>query len=181
MTFALDSKAFKCYHAITREKMLHISISTEQISKIFHERRGTMLFLGTFNNSIDASNRLTVPARYREEFGSEAVLFRAVEKCLNIYTTEEFSKIVDAARAGAVGAKNREKLRNFFADATTVTVDRAGRIIIPAEYMQHASLSAEVTVLGVGTHFEVWNRDTFNADYGDRDAAPAFDYPDIVL
>lgn len=140
-----------------------------------------MLFLGTYNNSIDASNRLTVPARYREEFGSEAVLFRAVEGCINIYTTGEFSKIVDKAREGAVGAKNREKLRNFFADATTVTVDRAGRIIIPADYMQHAFLATDVTVLGVGTHFEVWNRETFNTDYGDRDGAPAFDYPDIVL
>ena len=48
------------------------------------ERR--MLILGEFRHTIDQANRLTVPAKYRDDIGADAVLYRASDVCFSIQT-----------------------------------------------------------------------------------------------
>ena len=43
-----------------------------------------MHFLGTFQHTLDAKNRLFIPARFREGLGERFVVMRSPDKCLFI-------------------------------------------------------------------------------------------------
>ena len=50
-----------------------------------------MAFLGSSNYSLDAKNRVFIPAKYREELGNVFYITRSLESCLTIYTEEEWT------------------------------------------------------------------------------------------
>ena len=48
------------------------------------------MFMGTIYNSIDLKNRMIVPSRFRNELGRSCVLTRGLDRCLYIYTMEDW-------------------------------------------------------------------------------------------
>jgi MraZ protein len=61
-----------------------------------------------------------------------------------------------------------EKLQRFFsANAHDAELDAAGRIMVPAFLLDHASLGKDVVVTGAGPCLEVWDRGAWHA-YNDR-------------
>ncbi|MFP5483297.1 MAG: cell division/cell wall cluster transcriptional repressor MraZ, partial [Gammaproteobacteria bacterium] len=47
--------------------------------------------------------------------------------------------------------------RIFLGFATDVEIDSAGRILVSPELREAASLSKEVMLLDMGSHFEIWD------------------------
>ncbi len=47
--------------------------------------------------------------------------------------------------------------RIFLGSASDVEMDSAGRILIAPELRKAAGLSREVMLLGMGSHFEIWD------------------------
>ena len=45
-----------------------------------------MVFRGTFDYSLDAKNRLTVPARFRATLSDGVVLAKGLERCVALWT-----------------------------------------------------------------------------------------------
>ena len=46
----------------------------------------------------------------------------------------------------------------MFAGAQKAEIDKLGRILLPAQLKEYASISREIMVIGAGDHFEVWDR-----------------------
>lgn len=159
------------------------AVSREYAAKIQDdggaERR--MLILGEFRHTIDQANRLTVPAKYRDDIGADAVLYRASEGCLFLYSNAEFEKIADSVRSGKSGARSRARIRNFFSDTVGATVDRTGRFIIPPDFLTAANLKNDVVLLGCANHFEIWDAEVYGKLMEDKETASDDDYPDIVF
>ncbi len=159
------------------------AVSREYAAKIQDdggaERR--MLILGEFRHTIDQANRLTVPAKYRDDIGADAVLYRAPEGCLFLYSNAEFEKIADSVRSGKSGARSRARIRNFFSDTVGATVDRTGRFIIPPDYLTAANLKNDVVLLGCANHFEIWDAEVYGKLMEEKETASDDDYPDIVF
>jgi transcriptional regulator MraZ len=141
-----------------------------------------MAFSGTFDYTLDAKNRLTVPSKYRSSLPASVVLAKGTERCLAIWDPEEFSKYVQAALAGMHPLSPRaDQVNRFFrANSVEVDMDSANRVMIPAFLMQHAGLEREVVVTGVGDRLEVWDRANW-ADYNSTlditAITSAFDHP----
>ena len=54
------------------------------------------MFMGTYNNSIDAKNRMIVPAKLRNQFkGDQCVITIGMEHCLCIYTREDWDRLCE--------------------------------------------------------------------------------------
>ena len=47
--------------------------------------------------------------------------------------------------------------RIFLGFATDVDIDSAGRILVSPELREAASLNKDVMLLGMGSHFEIWD------------------------
>jgi MraZ protein len=82
--------------------------------------------------------------------------------------------MTSAALAGLnpLSPQARELSRFFYANAMEVELDGAGRIMLPARFMEAAGItSREVIVAGAGACLELWDRGTwesYDADLAQR-------------
>ena len=135
-----------------------------------------MVFRGTFDYSLDAKNRLTVPARFRAALAEGVVLAKGLERCLTLWTPSGFDEYTQAALAGFHPlSPEAQKLDRFFnANSLDTELDSAGRVGLPPRLLEHAGLSKEVVVTGVRRALEIWDRPTWNA-YNDALASDVHD------
>jgi MraZ protein len=62
-------------------------------------------------------------------------------------------------------------VRYVLGSAVDLEPDRAGRILIPSELRQMCALDREIALIGMGEHFELWDRSTLEALAAGLDAA----------
>jgi MraZ protein len=118
-------------------------------------------FHGTFHHTLDAKNRLTVPSRFRPVLAGVIFLVKGAEPCLSVYPAATYDAMAEAALAqmNPMSAQKREFARLFYANAMSMELDGAGRIMLPLLFMEHAGIDArEVVVAGAGDCLEIWDR-----------------------
>jgi len=122
------------------------------------------MLLGEHEHSLDDKNRLTLPARLREQLGEDVVVTRGMDGCLYAYARGKWDDL--AARIGGLdnlSAASRKVQRLFFASAVASSLDKQGRMVIPAVLLERAEIGREVTVAGVYDHLEIWDRAAWRA------------------
>src|SRR5262249_36524022 len=90
---------------------------------------GPML-LGEHEHALDEKNRLTLPARLREQLGERLVVTQGLDGCLYLYAAAEWHKL--AERVGSLDPLSQEARtmqRFFFASAADVGLDKQGRFV----------------------------------------------------
>ena len=122
-----------------------------------------MTFRGTFDHSLDAKNRLTIPAKFRSALADGVVLAKGIEPCVAVWTPSDYDVYVSTALAGFHPlSQQAQKLKRFFAaNSFDTELDGAGRVMVPAALMEHAGLRKEVVVTGAGESLELWDRDAW--------------------
>jgi MraZ protein len=124
-------------------------------------------FRGTFDHTLDAKHRLTVPARYRAALAEGVVLAMPVdqEPCVGVWRPDEYESYSRRAVADLppLSSSRAAMERFFYGNSQDAELDAAGRIMIPTFLSEHASLSKEVVVVGVGDRLELWSKDSWNA------------------
>ena len=118
-----------------------------------------MAFRGQYEHSLDAKDRLTIPARFRAALDGGAVLLEELDPCVSIYPVDGFTALTDRFLAGLnpLSSKGRMMKRRFHARSQDETLDSAGRVRLPRHLIEHAGLEGTCTVIGVDDHLEVWN------------------------
>ena len=124
-----------------------------------------MAFDGTADYTLDAKNRLTVPARFRDELRDGLYLVKDTEQCVAIWPKgawdEHRTAMLDGLHPMSRQAKDTKRF--FAAISFAMDLDAAGRVAVPKELLGHANLGREVTVIGADDHLEVWDRDAWLA------------------
>ena len=121
------------------------------------------MLLGEHEHTIDDKNRLTLPARFREELGAGVVVTRGLDECLNVFARDEWDRVVSRQldALDPFSREAREMERYYYSGAVEVEVDRQGRVMIPAPLSTYAKLGREVVVAGVRNRLEVWDREAW--------------------
>ena len=117
------------------------------------------MLLGEHEHTLDDKNRLTLPAKLREQLGERVVVSRGLDGCLYVYSDAEWARL--AERVGSLDPFSREARtmqRWFFASGSDAELDKQGRVVIPATLLKNAGIGREVTVAGVYDHLEIWDR-----------------------
>ena len=137
-----------------------------------------MAFRGTFDHTLDAKNRLTIPAKFRAVLAEGVVLSKGIERCVQVWTPGGYDGYVSAALRGVhpLSQEARKLTRFFAANAIDTELDAAGRVMVPGFLLEHAGLQKEAVVTGAGDCLEVWDRTAW-ADYN---AALSAELPDIT-
>lgn len=121
------------------------------------------MLLGEYHHNIDDKGRLVIPTKYREELGDTFVIARGIEKCLYVYSTSEWEKLVSKLNTLPFTKKDaRTFTRSFFSGATVCEFDKSGRINITSPLVSYAGLEKECVIIGVNDRLEIWNEDAFN-------------------
>ncbi len=111
--------------------------------------------------TLDQKGRLSIPSRYREAFrvvGNSLTITRHPDGCLVIYPTTVWEEKREKLKRLPYAA--RGFVRFVLGSAVDVDMDRAGRILIPADLRELSALTQDVALVGLGEHFELWNRQT---------------------
>jgi MraZ protein len=123
-------------------------------------------FRGTFDHTLDAKNRLTVPVRYRGALAEGVVLAMPVDlkPCVGVWRPEEYERYTQRALAELPPLSPRltELERFFYGNSQEAELDAAGRIMVPGHLGAHAALEKEVVVVGVGDRLELWSKGGWN-------------------
>ena len=115
------------------------------------------LFTGTFQHTLDAKGRLTIPTKLRVLTPEGGTLAEGAEMCLHFFPPEAWQAQVERMlQLDDLTAGARDAQRKFFAAAEECQFDRQGRITIPIELRQNAGITKDVAVVGVGTRIEIW-------------------------
>ena len=119
------------------------------------------LFLGEYDHALDERGRVTLPRKIRQELGDEreVVLARGFDTC--IFGFDISSWVHEAGKhleTPVTDEKARSLRRYLFSGAQKADIDKLGRILLPAQLKEYASISRSVFIIGAGDHFEIWDR-----------------------
>ena len=123
-----------------------------------------LLLTGEFELRIDEKNRLSIPARVREqiseeEWGSGFYLVWGVNRILSLYPDKYYQRIALAVAPRRVAPDESLAFdRVNFALAGKVDLDRQGRVLLGEKMVSRAKLSEEVALIGARDHLEIWDR-----------------------
>jgi len=127
------------------------------------------MFQGAAALSLDAKGRLTVPSRHRDALqgasapaASSLVLTAHPDGCLLLYPASAWASIRARVMAfPALDARFSVWKRLLVGFAEEVEIDAAWRVLISPELRNFAKLDKPVMLVGQGSHFEIWNQETW--------------------
>lgn len=116
------------------------------------------MFIGEYRHTFDAKNRISVPAKFRKEFGGSVIVTRGLDRCLFVYPKQAWKKEAEKlSRHATGGAAGRGLSRLMLAGASEADVDSAGRILVPDYLKSFAGLTVKAVVAGVSERVELWD------------------------
>jgi MraZ protein len=121
------------------------------------------VFLGEFIHILDSKGRLTIPAKFRAELDAGLVVTRGIDRCLVVFPMDQWQQLADqASELPMTDRRARAFQRLLFANASDVSPDRQGRVLIPPRLREYANLDGEVVVTGLNTYIEVWSAEAWD-------------------
>lgn len=137
------------------------------------------MFMSEYNHTVDAKGRLIVPSKFREQLGDGFVVTKGMDGCLFVYANDDWNAFEQKLTSLPLINKEARKFARFFlAGAAQVEVDKQGRILLPANLREFASLEKDVVLVGVGSRIEIWSRENWvnmDADSDMDDIAAAME------
>lgn len=117
------------------------------------------MYQGASALSLDAKGRMSIPARHRDALALQTegrvTLTRHPHGCLLLFPRTVWEQHREQISNWPMSARAWQRI--FLGSASDVEMDSAGRILISPELRNVAALSREVMLLGMGSHFEIWD------------------------
>jgi transcriptional regulator MraZ len=116
------------------------------------------MFSNHYTHALDGEGRLVLPARWREELGQSVVVTRGLDRCLFVFPADKFERLARLLeRLAFVKSDARALSRYLFAEAQANSPDEQGQIALTSPLRAYAGLDAQVTIVGVNDHLEIWD------------------------
>jgi MraZ protein len=129
-----------------------------------------LIFRGTFEHALDAKNRLTVPAKYRDTLKGGVVLAISPEtevgttRSLAIWRPDDYDAFVQQALSelNPLGPRARDLRNLLYGNSWDQELDSANRLVVPQPAREFAGLAKDVVITGAGDHLQLWDRKAFS-------------------
>jgi MraZ protein len=117
------------------------------------------VFQGASAINLDAKGRMSIPAKHRDALAQQCegrlTLTKHPHGCLLFFPRPVWETHRDQIAAWPMSARAWQRI--FLGNACDVEIDSAGRVLISPELRAAVGLDKEVMMLGMGTHFEIWD------------------------
>lgn len=126
------------------------------------------MFIGEYQHTLDTKSRLIIPSKFRDDLGELFVMTKGLDNCLFVYPRGEWIDLENKLKE--LPLTNREArafVRFFFSGASESTLDKQGRVLIPANLRQHSKAKKEMVIIGLASRLEIWSKeewDRYNSD-----------------
>lgn len=127
------------------------------------------MLTGEYRHTVDAKNRLFIPAKHREELGEELVVSRSIRgQMLKVFSLKGWEAYIAPIRE-----KERRvaepALRYLHRNAAKVTPDSQGRILIPQALLDFAEIEKNAVVVGNCDWVEIWSETLYEVEMEKED------------
>jgi len=117
------------------------------------------VFQGASALALDSKGRIAVPTRHRDVLQATAdgqlTLTKHPEGCLLVFPRPAWESFRDRVAALPMSASGWKRV--FLGNAMDVELDASSRILISPELRAAANLTKDLMLLGMGSHFELWD------------------------
>ena len=123
-------------------------------------------FLGEYESTLDAKGRFLLPAAFKKQLPEDSnnrfVMNRGFEKCLSLYPVSSWEPIfAEISQLNDFDPKVREFRRYFLNGATITETDTAGRLLIPQNLKEYASLGKDIVLVAAVNKIEIWDKQKY--------------------
>ncbi|MBT5289532.1 MAG: division/cell wall cluster transcriptional repressor MraZ [Flavobacterium sp.] len=129
--------------------------------------------IGTYECKADAKGRLMISSAFKKQLSpilqEGFVLKRAVfQSCLELYPIQEWNEVMRKMNAlNRFVKKNNDFIRRFTAGVKVVELDASGRLLIPKDLCQFASIKKQVVLSSAINIIEIWDKDSYEQTIDD--------------
>lgn len=121
------------------------------------------MLLGEYSHTLDLKGRVIIPSKFREDLGNSFIVTKGLDNSLFVYSKEEWQKFEEKLKAlPMTNFATRNFVRFFFSGATECELDKQGRINLPQNLIEYASLNKDICIIGVSTRVEIWDMEKWN-------------------
>ncbi|TNE54776.1 MAG: division/cell wall cluster transcriptional repressor MraZ [Bacteroidetes bacterium] len=119
--------------------------------------------VGEYEVRLDNKGRFLFPSDLRKQLSPAAqenfMLNKGFEDCLTLYPMNEWEKLSQRlSKMNLFKPKNRMFYRLFHQGAKLVSLDSAGRVLIPTAHTQRVGLDKNVMLIAYNDRIEVWDK-----------------------
>ena len=143
-----------------------------------NDRGFQSVFQGASSLSLDAKGRLSVPTRHRdvltEQAGGQLTITKHPDGCLMVFPRPEWEQFRERIAQLPMSAQWWKRI--FLGNAMDVEMDGTGRVLVSPELREAAGITKDTVLLGMGSHFELWDKATYDAAEAKAMQAPM---PDV--
>ena len=117
------------------------------------------MFQGASAINLDAKGRMSIPAKHRDALSIQCegrlTLTRHPDGCVMLFPRPVWESHRDQIAQWPMAARAWQRI--FLGSACDVELDSAGRILVSPELRGAVGLTRDVMMIGMGTHFEIWD------------------------
>ena len=117
------------------------------------------MYQGASSLSLDAKGRMSVPTRHRDalliQCEGRVTLTKHPHGCLLLFPRPVWESHREQIASWPMSARAWQRI--FLGNASDVEFDSAGRLLIAPELRTAVGLRRDVMLLGMGSHFEIWD------------------------
>lgn len=128
---------------------------------------------GRHECTLDDRSRLAIPAKLRWAFPHGAVVAPWFDPCLIVVPRHRWAEKLREIFGGELNPLNDDerRLRRLIIGqlAEQESLDKQGRILVPAGLRQRAGLDGKVSVLGQVDYLELWDPGRLDQDFDEMD------------
>ncbi len=127
-----------------------------------------MAFISSYVYSLDTKKRILVPSKFREDLGEAFYVTRSLDKCLTVYTEEEWDTFLKGLNElpNTTSAMAKEY---FMSIAQKCTPDGSGRILLNDKLIEHSKLSKNAVFVGAVNTISIWSEELWEEREASRD------------
>ena len=122
--------------------------------------------VGEFEVKLDAKGRFMFPSGLRKQLPPAAqrdfMLNKGFEDCLTLFPLYEWKVLSKRlSKLNLFKPKNRMFYRLFHQGAKSISLDKAGRVLVPVTHVERVGLKQEVMLIAYNDRIEIWDKSKY--------------------
>jgi MraZ protein len=125
--------------------------------------------IGTYEATVDAKGRAMLPSVFKKALQPVLekgfVLKRSVfGTCLELYAMDDWKNVMkDVNKLNRFKRENMEFIRAFTAGLKSIEIDSTGRLLLPKDLLQFASITKDVVMTVTNNNvIEIWDKKKYD-------------------
>ena len=140
------------------------------------------MFFGTYQHTIDAKGRTSLPARLREQLAAageaKIVLVRYPHwRSVQVLPHSVWKELADRVMASSpLDARAQRDILRFYSTAQEVDLDPHGRVLVPPALREWAGLVKDVVWVGMGRTIHLFDQGSYEQEMAQAGEAGPVDF-----